>query len=283
MPQIDIAKFRFSKSSMNMLTTCPMSFKLKYIDKHFVKGSYIMDQGTEAHKNIVKYEAGVLTPAALRSQQKLYLENYIKTREKYRIEKPWKSDHRISTTIDGLIIGGEIDAVYGMQFADGKRHMVIDYKTSKDKSIADPSITDPLEKYRFELQLYSYAFREQGFDVRRYGIIFLAADGGFQHEPDEHKYEAMHAGLAEVKRIIADDTYPAIRNKYCSSCGVNAHCKTYLDGVFEKKLKKASRDPLKVAKSRAKSPTRLDQYLDAECQRQLAETMGIPPKDPTPG
>ncbi len=235
---IDIRKFRFTKSSINMLIDCPHAFYLRYIRGYPFETGYFLERGTEAHKLISKHNSGAEIRAdELSSDMQTYLRNYQKITTKYDLRAPQHADLRMEHRCDDMVLGGELDAVYARHIDGGEKHVVVDYKTAasklgKRKSPRLNTAEHLLKDYVLELQIYSYLFQRSypDADVQRYGIFFLS-DAVFLHLPHDSEYTVMHAALARVREVVEEGRYEPTRYQ-CSRCGGRSFCSAYLEGVL---------------------------------------------------
>ena len=217
--EIDFKQFKFSKSSINALITCPKSFEIGYVNKKKSKPSKAAIKGSKIHSIMEDVNTGKFCASEVNPSYHVHIKNYLNFLRTQKLELPKYAEYKdFDMEIDGLRFGGIVDAV----FVQDTRAFVLDYKTGRDKM--------SLNSYRFELQKYSYLVEKKfGLDVIKYGILYTA-DGNAMIERNDHKYEELFATIEKAKRILAQKKFDADTGEKCLRCFYKDYCDVFKQG-----------------------------------------------------
>lgn len=225
---------KLSKSAVNCYLECPFQFHTKYVngnnelDKNFYPFLYGIDVHGIFEKFYIPGETDLnkLIKNVVMNYKyikyKKLVDNFIEFNKELKENMgdnfiPYKTEFRIKN--EKLNVSGVIDRV---QF-DGEKYIVIDYKQRGADYFDDNG--EVLDKYKFELAVYTYLFeQETGLEVGYWGIYF-AKDGKLLYS--ERKQEDIDAAIRiinETRENINKELKGEQKIKRCEKC---RYCKKY--------------------------------------------------------
>ena len=233
-----------SYTQISLYQSCPLCYKLQYIDGLKLKDKWYFSFGSTLHLCAeFFFKVRVPPPPSLEELLRFYEQNWLsegyesveeearyKVYGKEMLSKFWEihsADFRIPVVverrfhidIDGVKLTGIIDRIDKL---DSGGLSIVDYKTNKELFTIDD-----LEK-NLQLTLYQLAAEQTWhLPVERLTLYHLRSNTPCSCEPrDEAQLdEARHLVLA-VAEGIGEKRFPAIENQYCP-CDFPEHCPYY--------------------------------------------------------
>jgi RecB family exonuclease len=233
-----------SYSQISLYQSCPLCYKLQYIDGFKPKGKWYFSFGTTLHL-CTKYFFGVSVPLPpsldelLQYYEKIWLSGGYQSAEeeaKYRtygrqiLSKFWEvhsTDFRLPLAvermfyidIEGVKLRGFIDRIDKM---DSGGLAIVDYKTGQ-KLFTRDYLEDDLQ-----LTLYQLAAQKMWFSlVEKLTLYHLRSNTPCSCAArGEVQLEAASRLVLEIAEKIAQNRFPAIENQYCP-CDFPEHCPYY--------------------------------------------------------
>lgn len=213
---------RMSKSKANCYMSCPMQYKLQYIDKLKVPMAPALRRGIDIH-NICEefFKFPTISEA----------EEYIK--KKYDVSDYLPAINNLSTFLRTISEGEEVikplliekrffdkelnfTGILDAAFKDDKGNIIVlDWKTGKTRGV---------KHHRFELALYYLLLKRQtGIDATHWGIYFIDNEDiskGFQVERViEEEVTKSLSTLYDIRERINNGEFPKSPKYGCMFCG----------------------------------------------------------------
>jgi len=233
-----------SFTQISLYRSCPLQYKLQYIDGLKPKDKWYFSFGTTMHR-CVEYFFKVSTPPppSLEELARFYEQNWLSAgyespeeEARYRdygreiLTKFWEThsadfqlpvavERMFHIDIDGIKLMGFIDRVDKL---DSGRLSIVDYKTSKELFTADDLETD------LQLTLYQLAAGQTWqLPVERLTLYHLRSNTACSCPPrDAARLEQARQIVLEVAGNIVEERFPATENQYCP-CDFPEHCPYY--------------------------------------------------------
>ena len=233
-----------SFTQISLYRSCPLQYKLQYIDGLKPKDKWYFSFGTTMHR-CVEYFFKVSTPPppSLEELAQFYEQNWLSVgyespeeEARYRdygreiLTKFWEThsadfhlpvavERMFHIDIDGIKLMGFIDRVDKLESG---RLSIVDYKTSKELFTADDLETD------LQLTLYQLAAEQTWqLPVERLTLYHLRSNTACSCPPrDAARLEQARQIVLDVAENIAKERFPAIENQYCP-CDFPEHCPYY--------------------------------------------------------
>lgn len=218
-----------SKSAVLCYRQCPHRFYLEYIKKVSRRVTpKALKKGSEVHDLMDVFyntKATTITEATkeikqhpLMKEHKEVMGNFIKFNKEIvsedtdRLIKPLFKEVRMYDPETNT--SGVADAIQ----KDIDKLILIDYKTGKEH---------PLNKYRFELALYTYLFEKlHNQKITHWGVYFVDAHK-FKVEPkNEQEMVKALKEVSDVRKLIKAEKFNKNPSRLCRwcSCWENGHC-----------------------------------------------------------
>jgi len=233
-----------SYTQISLYQSCPLLYKLQYIDGLIPKDKWYFSFGTTMHSCAEYFfKVRVPPPSSLDELLQFYEKNWLpggydSTEEeaKYRaygremLSKFWEihsADFRMPIAVermfyidvDGVKLRGYIDRIDKL---DSGGLSIVDYKTNQELFTQDDL------KNNLQLTLYQLAVEQTWFlPVERLTLYHLRSNTPCSCQPRGKKQlnEARRLVL-EVAENIAEQRFPATENQYCP-CDFPEHCPYY--------------------------------------------------------
>ncbi len=239
-----------SYTQVSQYLSCPLCYKLQYIDGLKPKDKWYFSFGSTLHLCAEYFfKVSVPPPPSLEELLQFYestwlSEGYDSAEEeaKYKaygreiLSRFWEihsSDFRMPVAveklfyidIDGIKLRGYIDRIDKL---DSGGLSIVDYKTNKE-----PFTTDDLEK-NLQLTLYQLAAEQTWqLPVERLTLYHLRSNTPFSCQPrDEARLDEAKCLVLKVADGITAERFPAIENQYCP-CDFAEHCPYYRQKYVE--------------------------------------------------
>ena len=250
-----------SFTQISLYQSCPLCYKLQYIDGLKSKGKWYFSFGTTMHACVEHFfRVSVPPPPSLDELLQFYERNWISSgyesaeeETKYRaygrdiLTRFWEihsADFRMPVAlermfyidIDGIKLRGFIDRVDKLESGGLS---IIDYKTNKELFTADN-----LEK-DLQLTLYQLAAEQiWHLPVEKLTLYHLRSNTVCSCQPrDESRLEQARHLVVEVAENIARQKFPATENQYCP-CDFPEHCPYHRQQYMEATPELARQDIL---------------------------------------
>jgi RecB family exonuclease len=233
-----------SYSQISLYQSCPLCYKLQYIDGLKPKDKWYFSFGSTLHR-CAEYFFGVRVPSPplldelFKYYEKVWLSHGYQSAEeeaKYRaygwqiLSKFWEMhsiDFRLPVAvewmfyidIDGVKLRGFIDRIDKL---DSGGLSIVDYKTSQK-----PFTRDYLED-DLQLTLYQLAVQKKLCSpVEKLTLYHLRSNTPYSCAArDKTQLEAASRLVLEVAEKITQNSFPAVENQYCP-CDFPEHCPYY--------------------------------------------------------
>jgi len=183
----------WSKTKVLLALRCIHAYRLY---RSGVRGrkSVGMEYGKVVHSYVERVSKGELCYKDVPIRYRKPLFNYAKFLSENELSFPNFVEYEIgrdnSVDIGGRSFIGKIDAVW----VRGSSGVLVDYKTGYRGKL--------LEDFEFELQLYSYMFKEvTGINIVRYGVVFLSS-GVWDFKVNRGDYSVMYSYLEKLDSVM---------------------------------------------------------------------------------
>jgi len=254
---------RLSYSSISMYQNCPLSYKLRYIDKLPTKRTPQLCFGSSLHAVLARfYDVPHPHPCSLDQllnyipefwesdgyldslEEQSYLERakavltqfYHTNVDDFQI--PIALEHRFEIELDSCTLSGIIDRVD--QLPNGSCE-VIDYKTSRKMP--------PMSKINNDLQLsiYHMACREIfETEPEKLSLYFLIPNKKITTQRTENDIKKTKLLISKTCQNIEAGKFEARQNRLCPWCDFQAHCPFYKDKFIESRTRKPTDTTLTI-------------------------------------
>jgi len=233
-----------SFTQISLYQSCPLCYKLQYIDGLKPKDKWYFSFGLTMHQCAEYFfKVKVPPPPSLDELLQFYEENWLSAgyespeeETKYKdygreilsrfweihsasFQVPIAVERMFNIDIEGVKLRGFIDRVDKLQ--NGKLS-ILDYKTNKELFTVDDLKKD------LQLTLYQLAAqRLWQLPVEKLTLYHLRSNTPCSCEPrDEKQLEEASQLVLEVAENIAQERFPATENQYCP-CDFPEHCPYY--------------------------------------------------------
>jgi len=233
-----------SFTQISLYRTCPLCYKLQYIDRLKTKDRWYFSFGTTMHSCVERFfKVNTPVPPKLEELLQFYDDNWIsrayespEEEAEYRaygreiltrfweihsadFHLPVALERGFSLDIDGIKLRGFIDRVDKL---DSGGLSIIDYKTNKELFTADYVEQD------LQLTIYQMA-AEQAWrmPVEKLTLYHLRSNTACTCPPREpERIEQARRLVLEVAEDITQQKFPATENQFCP-CDFPQHCPYY--------------------------------------------------------
>ena len=233
-----------SYTQISLYQSCPLLYKLQYIDGLIPKDKWYFSFGTTMHLCAQYFfKVRVPPPPSLDELLQFYEKNWLsegydsaEEEAKYRaygreiLSKFWEIhsadfrmpiavERRFYIDIDGVKLSGYIDRVDKL---DSGGLSIVDYKTNQELFTQDDLDNN------LQLTLYQLATEQTWFlPVERLTLYHLRSNTPCSCQPrDKKQLNEARRLVLEVAENIAEQRFPATENQYCP-CDFPEHCPYY--------------------------------------------------------
>ena len=265
-----------SYTQISRYQSCPLCYKLQYIDGLKEKDKGYFSFGTTMHACAERlFKVRVPPPPSLEELLRFYDQNWLsegyesaeeeanyKAYGREILSKFWEihsSDFRLPFAvernfhidIEGVKLTGYIDRID--KLANG-RLSIVDYKTNQE-----PFTTNDLET-NLQLTLYQLAAEQTWhLPVERLTLYHFRSNTPFSCGPrDKAQLDQARHLVLEVAKNIAEGRFPAIENQYCP-CDFAEHCPYYRQKIVSEPKETDIRQGMAVAEA-------VEQYVSLQSQ-----------------
>jgi putative RecB family exonuclease len=230
-----------SYSQISRYQTCPLWYRLQYIDKLKTKERFYLSFGDVIHQCAEYFfKVPVPTPPSLEKLLNFYEKNWIsegyespEQEQQYKeygkqiladfqkihsigFNLPLAVEQQFYINIQGIILGGKIDRVDKLENGVA----IVDYKTNKELFSADY-----LEK-DLQLTFYQLAIETMWkMPVRKLTLYHLRSNTPCSCEArSPERLEEARQLILKTSEGITKGIFPAIENQYCDFCDFPEHC-----------------------------------------------------------
>ena len=237
-----------SYSQISTYQSCPLLYKLQYIEGLKPKDKWYFSFGTTMHLcTEYFFKVRVPPPPSLDELLQYYEKNWlpkgydsVEEEANYRVygreilSKFWEThsadfrmpvavERRFYIDIDGVKLRGYIDRIDKL---DSGGLSIVDYKTNQELFTRDDL------KNNLQLTLYQLATEQTWFlPVERLTLYHLRSNTPYSCQPrDKKQLNKARRLVLEVAENIAEQRFPATENQYCP-CDFPEHCPYYRQKV----------------------------------------------------